>query len=220
MRDKLSRISAVRGLLTLILKFARTVWTYNFASGRKRNFSACNVWPILTRKGEESREGGIDVWRLVFQFRRNFTVNLPTWWTFNRARFNEYPQNKHRSAPMIISRCVLLYQQKKERKIEELTQRTRPRCRVRDLWIHVALCPTAWSRGKLGRESLSVNIVSHPRKDQWILNNSSAFDPAIISALCFCRAIWVWRDGLSFTWARGRSTPVKCASLWKKTLAL
>lgn len=110
---------------------------------------------------------------------------------------------------MIISRCVPLYQQKKkeERKIEELTRRTRSRvCRVRDLWILVAL--VARSRGKLG--SLSVSVVSPvPQKGRRILlNNSSAFDPAIISALCFCHAIWVGRDGpLFYLSPRERSTP-------------
>lgn len=60
-------------------------------------------------RGRYAAAGATAMWRLVFQFRRNFTVNLPAWWTFNRARFNEYPRNKHRSAPMIISRWVPLH---------------------------------------------------------------------------------------------------------------
>lgn len=144
--------------------------------------------------GGRGREGR-RVWWLVFQFRRNFTVNLPTWWTFNRARFNEYPQNKHRSASMIISRCVPLYRANKKKK-KDTGELTAPRSR--DRIVGFMNCLT--SCGQL--ESLSVNIPPPlgERSEGSRQNSSAYFDPAIIGGPLFLPRNWAGsvRDGSLF----------------------
>lgn len=115
---------------------------------------------------------------------------------------------------MIISRCVPLYQQKKKGGEENRGINAAHAFPRVESGIYGFLLPYARSRGKLG--SLSVSVVSPvPQKGRRILlNNSSAFDPAIISALCFCHAIWARRDGpLFYLSPREIDASAECASL-------